>query len=107
MILFLDELTWTHYRLISKLDSERARLFYRDEAIVSQWSTRQLARQIHSFYYERLLSSQQKKELIAETNAQQSALTPKDIIKDPYILDFLGLQNIRFIYQQKQNSPKN
>lgn len=89
-----DELTWTHYRLISKVDSERARLFYRDEAITSQWSTRQLARQIHSLYYERLLSSQQKKELIAETNDQQPVLTPKDIIRDPYILDFLGLQNM-------------
>jgi len=48
-----DELTWTHYRLLSKVENERARLFYRDEAIASQWSTRQLERQIHSFYYER------------------------------------------------------
>lgn len=48
-----DELTWTHYRLLSKVENEPARLFYRDEAIASQWSTRQLELQIHSFYYER------------------------------------------------------
>ena len=87
------ELSWTHYRLISKIESERVRHFYRDEAIENQWSTRQLARQIHSFYYERLLSSQQKTELMAETNAQQKPLTPQDLIKNPYVLDFLGLQN--------------
>ena len=88
------ELTWTHYRLISKVDNERARLFYIDEAIQSQWGTRTLERQIHSFYYERLLSSQQKKELIQETNAQAETLRPEDIIKDPYILEFLNLGNI-------------
>ncbi len=88
------ELSWTHYRLISKIENERTRHFYRDEAIASQWSTRQLARQIHSFYYERLLSSQQKTELMAETNALEAILTPQDIIKDPYVLEFLGLQNM-------------
>ena len=89
-----SELTWTHYRLISKIDNERTRHFYRDEAIASQWSTRQLARQIHSFYYQRLLSSQQKTELIAETNALEPILTPQDIIKDPYVLEFLGLHAV-------------
>ena len=87
------ELSWTHYRLISKVTGEQARHFYRDEAIDNQWSTRQLARQIHSFYYERLLSSSQKADLIAETQALEKPLTPQDIIKDPYVLEFLGLQN--------------
>ena len=89
-----DELTWTHYRLLSKIENEQARLFYRDESVTSQWSTRQLARQIHSFYYERLLSSQQKKELIADTNADNEPLRPEDIIKDPYVLEFLNLGNV-------------
>ena len=88
------ELTWTHYRLISKVDNERARLFYIDEAIQSQWGTRTLERQIHSFYYERLLSSQNKQEMIRETNAEAETLRPEDIIKDPYILEFLNLGNI-------------
>lgn len=85
------ELTWTHYRLLSKIENERARQFYRDEAITSQWSTRQLGRQIHSFYYERLLSSQQKHELKAETNALNPPLRPEDFIRDPYVLDFLDV----------------
>ena len=89
-----DELTWTHYRLLSKVENEQARLFYIDEAIQSQWGTRTLERQIHSFYYERLLSSQQKKEMMQETNAQAEILRPEDIIKDPYILEFLGLGNV-------------
>lgn len=88
------ELSWTHYRLLSKVENERARLFYIDEAIQSQWGTRTLERQIHSFYYERLLSSQNKQELMQETNAQAETLRPEDIIKDPYILEFLNLGNI-------------
>lgn len=83
-----DELTWTHYRLLSKVENERARLFYRDEAIISQWSTRQLERQVHSFYYERLLSSQQKQELMTDTNASSVLFRPEDFIKDPYVLEY-------------------
>ena len=89
-----DELTWTHYRLLSKVENERARLFYRDESVDNQWSTRQLERQIHSFYYERLLSSQDKKALIIETNTAEKPLQPNDIIRDPYVLEFLDLDKI-------------
>lgn len=89
-----DELTWTHYRLLSKVENERARLFYRDESVDNQWSTRQLERQIHSFYYERLLSSQDKKALIIETNTAEKPLQPSDIIRDPYVLEFLDLDKI-------------
>jgi predicted nuclease of restriction endonuclease-like (RecB) superfamily len=77
------ELTWTHYRLPSKVENEQARLFYRDESIDNQWSTRQLERQLHSFYYERLLSSQDKKGLIVETNAAEKPLKASDIIRAP------------------------
>jgi predicted nuclease of restriction endonuclease-like (RecB) superfamily len=85
------ELTWTHYRLLSKVENERARFFYRDQAVENQWSTRQLERQVHSFYYERLLSSQQKQELMDETNAAEPSARPQDFIKDPYVLEFLNL----------------
>jgi hypothetical protein len=54
------ELSWTHYRLLLKVQNQTARQFYLEEAIKSQWSTRQLARQINSFFYERLLSSSDK-----------------------------------------------
>ena len=52
-----DELSWTHYRLLMRVENENARQFYTEEAIKSNWSTRQLERQINSFFYERLLSS--------------------------------------------------
>ena len=50
-----DQLSWTHYRLLIKLEEENARDFYIDEAIAGNWSTRQLERQINSLYYERIL----------------------------------------------------
>ena len=52
-----SELSWTHYRLLMRVENEEARQFYTEEAIKSNWSTRQLERQINSFFYERLLSS--------------------------------------------------
>ena len=52
-----DELSWTHYRLLIKVENDNAREFYMQEAVKSQWSTRQLERQINSFFYEILLSS--------------------------------------------------
>lgn len=73
------------------MTDERARTFYRDEAVANQWSTRQLERQVYSFYYERLLSSQQKHELIVDTNALEVPYRPEDFIKDPYVLEFLNL----------------
>ena len=54
------ELSWTHYRLLLKVERPDVRKFYLDECIASNWSTRQLERQINSFYYERLLSSRNK-----------------------------------------------
>jgi hypothetical protein len=58
------ELTWTHYRLPLKVESENARSYYINESINNNWSTRQLERQINSFYYERILSSKDKKRVI-------------------------------------------
>ena len=52
-----SELSWTHYRLLMRVENDNARQFYTDEAVKSQWSTRQLERQINIFFYERLLSS--------------------------------------------------
>lgn len=85
------ELSWTHYRLLIKVENEHARQFYLNEAVNCQWSTRQLERQINSFSYERLLASKNKYVLLKgerETNLQQH---PEDIIRDPYVLEFLGL----------------
>jgi predicted nuclease of restriction endonuclease-like (RecB) superfamily len=63
-----------------------------DECIQSNWSTRQLERQINSLYYERLLASREKKMVKAEIHKLESGPEPKDIIKDPYVLEFLALK---------------
>lgn len=56
-----DELSWSHYRLLMRIENENARKFYMEEAVKSGWSVRQLERQIGTFYYERLLVSKTKK----------------------------------------------
>ena len=67
-------------------------ILYLDECIAANWSTRQLERQINSFYYERLLSSRNKGLVKAEIKKLEPGPTPQDIIKDPYVLEFLGLK---------------
>lgn len=95
-----SELSWTHYRLLMRVENEEKRTFYMDECIKSNWSTRQLERQINSFYYERLLSTQEKhkEEVKNEINALENAKNINDLVKDPYILEFLNLkENKKFL----------
>ena len=87
------ELTWTHYRTLIRVENERARLYYMNEAALQNWSTRALDSQIERLTYERILSSQNQL-IVKEAEdaaSRQAKLTPADIIKDPYVLDFLGL----------------
>ena len=86
-----SELSWTHYRLLMRVENDNARRFYMDEAVKSQWSTRQLERQINTFFYERLLSSKNKENVAQEIQTLEPEKTPEDIIRDPYVLEFLGL----------------
>lgn len=87
-----SQLSWTHYRMLMRIEKEQAREFYIDECISANWSTRQLDRQITSFYYERLLASRDKKMVKAEIHKLEPGQAPKDIIKDPYVLEFIGLK---------------
>ena len=87
-----DQLSWTHYRSLLKVANKEARNFYIEECIKENWSSRQLDRQINTLFYERLLSSHDKrtvKEEIKKTSSK--TLEPKEIIRDPYILEFLGI----------------
>jgi predicted nuclease of restriction endonuclease-like (RecB) superfamily len=85
------DLSWTHYRLLLKVENATARQWYMQEAGSEGWSTRALERQINSFYYERLLSSQDESPVRAEAMQNAQALTPRDVLKDPYVLEFLEL----------------
>ena len=94
-----DELSWTHYRLLLKVENDHAREFYMQEAVKSHWSTRQLERQINSFFYERLLSSKNKEQVAEEIQSLEPAKKPEDIIRDPYVLEFLGLSSNDDFYE--------
>ena len=90
-----SELSWSHYRLIMRIENEKAREYYIQESIASNWSVRALERQINSLYYERLISSQEKQSVIEESieKTKDLLLTPKDIIKDSYVLESLELKD--------------
>lgn len=94
-----SELTWTHYRLLMRVENENARNFYIEECIKSNWSTRQLERQITTLFYERLLSSKDKEKVSKEIcKLEPQNKKAEDIIKDPYVLEFLGLpENTNFL----------
>jgi predicted nuclease of restriction endonuclease-like (RecB) superfamily len=77
-----QELSWTHYRLLCRLDSEEKRNYYLNESVATNWNSRTLQRQINSMAFERVLQHQSGN---PETNSIQN------LIKDPYIFEFLGL----------------
>lgn len=94
-----DQLSWTHYRLLMRVENENARNFYLEESIKEKWSTRQLERQITTLFYERILSSKNKNKVAQEIyKLEPQRKQPEDIIKDPYVLEFLGLsENMDFL----------
>lgn len=94
-----SELSWTHYRLLMRVENENAREFYMQEAVKSQWSTRQLERQINSFFYERLLSSKNKEQVAEEIQTLEPSKKPEDVIREPYVLEFLGLKSNDDFYE--------
>jgi predicted nuclease of restriction endonuclease-like (RecB) superfamily len=83
------ELTWTHYRYLLRIENPRARAYYLREAAEQSWGTRELDRNIQSGYYERLVISRQPP-TDQGTDPPNSLVTPGHLIKDPYILEFLG-----------------
>jgi predicted nuclease of restriction endonuclease-like (RecB) superfamily len=95
-----DKLNWTHYRLIMKISDEKARNFYVEECIKSNWSTRQLERQINTMLYHRLLSSQDKEGVSAEIQKTAQPLNPKDFIKSPAVLEFLDIKPPYNLYEK-------
>ncbi|MHC8404721.1 PDDEXK nuclease domain-containing protein [Pseudomonas sp. TMB3-21] len=90
-----SELSWTHYRRLLRVENDRARHWYMNESAVQNWSSRALERQINTLYYERLLVSRDRSavEQEAYTTIQQMNAQPRDFIRDPVMLEFLGLPN--------------
>jgi len=86
------KLSWSHYCELLKEDNLSARSFYEIEAFENGWSMRELRRQMDSLLYERLCLSKNKKKLKELACKGQIIEKPQDIVKEPYILEFLGLK---------------
>jgi len=100
------ELSWSHYKLLIRVKNESARAWYMEEAVKSNWSVRALDRQIGTHYYERLISSQYQESVMMEAkeNIKDLLSTPKDIIKDPYVLEFLDLKDNKLFHESELES---
>jgi len=90
-----SELAWTHYRSLIRIANPQSRDWYAKEAAEQGWSVRALERQIGTLYYERLLSSQDAFKESVKTEAalniaKDAPPDPRDFIRDPYVLEFLG-----------------
>ncbi|WP_348645662.1 DUF1016 N-terminal domain-containing protein [Marinobacter sp. S6332] len=94
------ELSWTHYRVLLRVENPQAREWYMAEAASQHWSSRALERQIGTLYYERLLSSQDRTAVQQEAENQTRPLSERDArnyLRDPYVLDFLNLPGERYL----------
>lgn len=86
------KLSWSHYLKLMRIDNENERRFYEIESINNNWSLRELQRQYDSSLYERLALSKDKKGIKELADKGQVIEIPKDALKDPYILEFIGLR---------------
>lgn len=85
------KLSWSHYSLLLRLEEENKRSFYEIETVQNNWSTRELERQINSMLFERLALSKDKQGLLELSKNGQVLKTTSDLVKDPYVLKFLGI----------------
>jgi predicted nuclease of restriction endonuclease-like (RecB) superfamily len=84
-------LSWTHYRILLKVDNAAPRAFYEIEALKNNWSSRELERQINSLLYERLALSKDKRGLMKLATKGHEVQKAADVFKDPVVMEFLGL----------------
>lgn len=94
------ELNWTQYKLLIRIKDNDKQTYYIEEVCRNNWSARQLERQINSQLYERLLLSSDKEKVLAVAKGETEPTNPKDIIKDPMVLEFLGLKPQAAYYEK-------
>ena len=89
-----SHLSWSHYRLLMRVNNIEARTYYEKECAASRWSVRELERQISTLAYQRTLSIQEEsKNLPQVTSKDESDVAYTDFIRDPYVLEFLNLKS--------------
>jgi len=86
------KLSWSHYLILMRINDENERRFYEVESIKNNWSLRELKRQLNSALYTRLSISKDKNQILELSTKGQIIEKPTDLIKDPYVLEFLGLE---------------
>ena len=96
-----SELSWSHYRILMRVEKPLAKSFYEVECIKNNWSARELERQKGSLLFERLALSKDKKAVMRMARKGQEIQTYKDMIKDPYVLEFTGLSPQTKLYESK------
>ncbi len=89
--MFPPSLSWAHYSFLLKIESADARAFYEIEALREAWTARELERQIATLLFERLAKSRDKEKVLALAKKGHEVTTPRDVIKDPFVLEFLNL----------------
>ena len=96
------ELSWTHYRLLLRVEKAEAREWYMNEAAAENWSSRQLERQISVLYYDRMLLSADKQstKTDAKENLALAKLEPESFIRNPYVLEFLTLKDYPNLHEK-------
>lgn len=98
------QLNWSQYKLLIAISDDDKREYYQLEAVNECWSKRQLERQINSMLYERLLMSNDKESVLAVARKERIPESPQEIIKDPMVLEFLGLERKASYYEKDLES---
>ena len=95
-----SELSWTHYRLLLRVEKPKARAFYEAEAVNSRWSTRELERQVNSLLFERLALSRDKTGVLKLAQKGHEIQNLADLVKDPYVLEFTGIKQDEYLLEK-------
>ena len=92
---FSPQLSWSHYRALMRVERREARDFYERETVAGGWDKRTLERQIQSYYYERISKSRKPEKMLADgRKLPMAAVSAADELKNPYVLEFLGLPEV-------------
>ena len=99
------QFSWTHYKTLISIANQDKKEFYIAEAAKNTWTSRQLERQVNSQLFERLLLSNDVKDVLAVAREETFPSDAKEIIKDPMVLEFLGLKREAAYYEKDLEQP--
>ncbi len=99
-----SQLNWSQYRRLIQIEDPDKREYYELESVNNAWTARETERQINSMLYERLLMSNDKENVLAVARKERIPESPQEIIKDPMVLEFLGLHREASYYEKDLES---